>query len=86
MALLLATQFYLLGNLDLVFLQLAVFIPFMLMSFVRWRRQTLNPSSQELVFVPEWLPLGQLLISLLVLLVILLVDYALATLMIQHNA
>ena len=86
MALLLATQFYLLGNYDLVILQLAVFIPFLLMSFVRWRRQTLGPADIEHPFRPEWLPLGQLILSLLLLAVIILADYALATLVIQHNA
>lgn len=86
MALLLATQFYLLGNYDLVILQLAVFIPFLLMSFVRWRRQTLSSAATDQPFRPEWLPLGQLILSLLLLAVIILADYALATLVIQHNA
>ena len=86
MALLLATQFYLLGNYDLVILQLAVFIPFLLMSVVRWRRQTLSPAATDQPFRPEWLPLGQLILSLLLLVVIILADYALATLGIQHNA
>ena len=87
MAVLLATQFFLLGNYDLVILQLAVFFPFMLMSFLRWRRQTtLTLSDREQPFYPEWLPLGSRLISLLLLVVIILADYALATLVIQHNA
>ena len=86
MAVLLATQFYLLGSYDLVILQLAVFIPFMLVSFVRWRRQTLGPSAAEQPFYPEWLPLSKRLISLLLLVAIILADYALATLVIQHNA
>ena len=42
MALLLATQFYLQGNLDLVFLQLAVFIPFMVVSLLCWRNQVFS--------------------------------------------
>ena len=86
MALLLAAQFFLLGNFDLVILQLAVFIPFMLMSFVRWRRQTLSPSASEQPFCPEWLPIGQRVLSLVLLVGIILADYALATLVIQHNA
>ena len=86
MALLLAVQFFLLGSYDLVILQLAVFFPFLLISFVRWRRQTLSPSAAEQPFYPEWLPLGQRIISLLVLAAIILADYALATLVIQHNA
>lgn len=85
MAVLLATQFFLLGNYDLVILQLAVFFPFMLMSFLRWRRQTLTLSDREQPFHPEWLPTGQMLVSLLLLVAIIVADYALATLVIQHN-
>ena len=85
MAVLLATQFFLLGSYDLVILQLAVFFPFMLISYVRWRRQTLNPSAVDQPFYPEWLPTGQILISLLLLVAIIVADYALATLVIQHN-
>ena len=85
MAVLLATQFFLLGNYDLVILQLAVFFPFMLMSFLRWRRQTLTLSDREQPFCPEWLPTGQMLVSLLLLVAIIVADYALATLVIQHN-
>ena len=86
MAVLLATQFFLLGIYDLVILQLAVFIPFMLFSFFRWRRQTLGLCAAEQPFYPEWLPIGQRLVSLLLLVVIIMADYALATLVIQHNA
>ena len=86
MAVLLAIQFFLLGNFDLVILQLAVFFPFLLISFIRWRRQTLSLSAAEHPFYPEWLPLGPRLISLLLLVAIIMADYALATLVIQHNA
>jgi nicotinamide riboside transporter PnuC len=86
MAVLLAIQFFLLGNFDLVILQLAVFFPFLLISFIRWRRQTLSLSAADQPFYPEWLPLGQRLISLLLLAAIILADYALATIVIQHNA
>ena len=86
MAVLLAIQFFLLGSYDLVILQIAVFFPFLLISFIRWRRQTLSPSAAEQPFYPEWLPLGQMITSLLVLAAIILADYALTTLVIQHNA
>ena len=86
MAVLLATQFFLLGSYDLMILQLAVFFPFLLTSFLRWRRQTLSLSAAEHPFYPEWLPLGPRLISLLLLVAIIMADYALATLVIQHNA
>ncbi len=86
MAVLLAIQFFLLGSYDLVILQLAVFFPFLLISFVRWRRQTLSLSVAQQPFYPEWLPLRQRLISMVLLLVIIVADYVLATLLIQHNA
>ena len=85
MAVLLATQFFLLGSYDLMILQLAVFFPFLLTSFLRWRRQTLSLSAAEHPFYPEWLPTGQMLVSLLLLVAIIVADYALATLVIQHN-
>lgn len=86
MALLLATQFYLQGNLDLVFLQLVVFIPFMVLSLIRWRRLTLCPQHTDQPFVPEWLPRKQLYLSLIILLAILIADYILATLVIHQDA
>ena len=86
MAVLLAAQFFLLRSYDLMILQLAVFFPFLLISFLRWRRQTLSLSAAEHPFYPEWLPLGPRLISLLLLVAIIMADYALATLVIQHNA
>ena len=86
MAVLLAIQFFLLGSYDLVILQIAVFFPFLLISFVRWRNQTLRTFAARHVFCPEWLTLGQRLITLLLLAVIIIADYALATLVIQQNA
>lgn len=85
MALLLATQFYLQGNIDLVVLQLAVFIPFMVMSFVRWRKQTLQPQQTNQSFIPQWLSTKFQIITIALMLVIIVADYALATLVIQHN-
>jgi nicotinamide riboside transporter PnuC len=86
MAVLLATQFFLLGSYDLMILQLAVFFPFLLTSFLRWRRQTLSLSTRNQSFYPEWLPLRQCLITIVLLVAIIAADYALATLVIQHNA
>ena len=86
MALLLSIQFYLQGNMDLVVLQLAVFIPFMLSSLVRWRNLVVQPQQTELPFIPEWLPRRLQCLSLLVLLVVILGDYVLATLVIQQDA
>ena len=85
MALLLSVQFYLQGNLDLVFLQLVVFIPFMLSSLLRWRKLALQPQQTDKPFVPEWLPRRLQWLSLLILLVVLIGDYALVTLLIQQD-
>lgn len=86
MALLLATQFYLLGSFDLVVLQLAVFIPFMLMSLIRWRKQIFQKSTANEPFYPEWLPRKQQILSIIAVIIILIADYALSTLFIQQNA
>lgn len=86
MSLLLALQFYLLGNIDLVVLQLFVFIPFLLSSLFRWRRLGLQAEAKNSPFVPQWLPVQQRILSLILMIVVLVVDYAVATEVIQHNA
>ena len=86
MALLLSIQFYLQGNLDLVFLQLLVFVPFLLSSLVRWRKLALQPQPAELSFTPKWLPRYQQWLSFFILLLIVVGDYILATLVIQQDA
>ena len=86
MALLLSAQFYLQGNMDLVVLQLVVFVPFLLSSLLRWRKLALQPQQTDQAFVPEWLPRRMQWLSLLILLVIMVGDYALATLVIQQDA
>jgi nicotinamide riboside transporter PnuC len=85
MSLLLAVQFYLLGNIDLVILQLCVFIPFLLSSLLRWRRISLQADKDDSSFTPQWLPIKQQVASLALMMVILVADYALATEVIQHN-
>ena len=85
MALLLAMQFFLLGSYDLMILQVAIFFPFLLISFVRWRRHTLSLYATNQPFCPDWLPLRQRLITIVLLVAIIAADYALATLVIQHN-
>jgi nicotinamide riboside transporter PnuC len=85
MSLLLAVQFYLLGNIDLLILQLCVFIPFLLSSLLRWRRISLQADKEDSSFIPQWLPIKQQIASLTLMAVILVADYALATEVIQHN-
>lgn len=86
MALLLSVQFYLQGNLDLVVLQLVVFVPFLLSSLLRWRKLALQPQSSDQPFVPEWLPRHLQWLSLFILLIVVVGDYVLATLVIQQDA
>jgi hypothetical protein len=86
MALLLSVQFYLQGNLDLFFLQLLVFVPFLLSSLLRWRKLALQSQSADQPFVPEWLPRHLQWLSLCVLLIVVAGDYVLATLVIQQDA
>ena len=89
MALLLSCQFFLQGNFDLVFLQLCVFIPFMAKSIVEWKRALRAQNSQPVdnkPFVPQYLHGRALLWTLVVALLIVVADYVLATLFIQHDA
>lgn len=85
MSLLLAVQFFLQGNYDLVVLYVAVFVPFGLMSLITWRRNTLHPQDTEKPFMPEWLPCRTQCVAVLVAIGIVALDYVLATLIIQHN-
>lgn len=85
MSLLLAVQFFLQGNYDLVVLYVAVFVPFGLMSLITWCRNTLHPQDTEKPFMPEWLPRRTQCMAVLVAIGIVALDYVLATLVIQHN-
>ncbi len=85
MALLLAAQFCLQGNLDLTILYLAVFVPFGIISLLTWRRHTLHPEQVKEIFAPTWLPRGMQGLSLLAAVAIIAVDYVLATQLLQHN-
>ncbi len=89
MALLLSCQFFLQGNFDLVFLQLCVFIPFMAKSIVEWKRALRAQDSQPVdnnPFVPQYLHGRALLWTLVAAIGIVVLDYVLATLFIQHDA
>ena len=85
MAVLLAVQFWLQGSLDLTLLYLAVFVPFGIFTLLNWRGNTLHPALQSEPFAPSWLPRGVRWLSLVAALVIVALDYVLATLWIQHN-
>ncbi len=85
MSALLATQFFLQGNYDLVVLQLGVFAPFMTKSILSWKAAE-NNSKQTEKFVPQylhgWAAAGTYIVALL----IIVADYALCTRVLQHNA
>ena len=63
MSLLLACQFYLQKNYDLVFLYIAVFLPFLISSLVTWRRATFAPFAHEAPFKPAFLSTGKMVLT-----------------------
>lgn len=85
MSALLATQFFLQGNYDLVVLQLGVFAPFMTKSILSWKKAGSSATQAE-KFVPQylhgWAAAGTYIVALL----IIVADYALCTIVLQHNA
>jgi len=81
MSLLLAWQFYLQGQYDLVVLYVAVFVPFQFKSLLGWRSQ-LNASASlgtQDAFAPSFLPKNKALWTLFVTVVIVVLDYVIAT-------
>lgn len=86
MSLLLAVQFYFQGNYDLVVLQTCIFTPFLILSINRWRRQTLHPSStNDDSGVIAFLDMRSFVITTIVFLAIIALDYVLATLVLYHD-
>ncbi|MCQ2312904.1 MAG: nicotinamide mononucleotide transporter family protein [Paludibacteraceae bacterium] len=85
MATLLAVQFWLNKQFDLVVLYLAVFIPFLTRSIVVWKRGMQKRKKEkgrrieENELEPAWLSKKALLITILIAVAILVADYALCT-------
>ena len=84
MALLLAIQFWLNKQFDLVVLYLAVFIPFLTRSIVVWKKSRPIPDPSlkgqgDSELQPTWLSKKTLLITILIAVAILVADYALCT-------
>ena len=75
MAALLAWQFVLLGNWDLVVLHIVVFIPFQCTSFVRWRRNALSSNTYTEPFIPTWLSRRGFWLNILFTILVIAVDY-----------
>ncbi len=83
MSLLLAVQFFLQGNYDLSILYVACFVPFQIKSICTWKKAAGNHTSEALE--PAFLPMKQMLVSAAVFVVIILLDYLLATFVINHD-
>ena len=89
MAVLLGTQFALQGNYDLTFLQIGIFIPFMLLSLITWRKQlNTTPSSETAakLFRPAYLHGWRQGLTLTLALLIIVADYAFTTRVLNHDA
>ena len=89
MAVLLGTQFALQGNYDLTFLQIGIFIPFMLLSLITWRKQlntTQLTDTTEKPFRPAYLHGWRQGLTLTLALLIIVADYAFTTLVLNHDA
>ena len=89
MAVLLGTQFALQGNYDLTFLQIGIFIPFMLLSLITWRKQlnTTQPTDTTAKpFRPAYLHGWRQGLTLMLALLIIVADYAFTTRVLNHDA
>lgn len=85
MSLLLAWQFYLQGNYDLVVLYIIVFVPFMVLSLRTWRQSTLGLVKADKPLVPTFVDEKQFAALVAIFLAIVAADYALCTLMIYKD-
>ena len=89
MAVLLGTQFALQGNYDLTFLQIGIFIPFMLLSLITWRKKLEATQPTETAakpFSPEYLHGWRQGLTLTLALLIVVADYAFTTRVLNHDA
>ncbi len=89
MAVLLGTQFALQGNYDLTFMQIGIFIPFMLLSLITWRKQlnTTQPTDTTAKpFRPAYLHGWRQGLTLTLALLIIVADYAFTTRVLNHDA
>ncbi len=84
MSVLLAIQFYLQGNYDLTILYLACFVPLQMKSIYTWKHSSHAQQSEPLQ--PTFLSKKAMLLSILIFVIITLLDYLLATFVINHDA
>ncbi len=83
MSVLLAIQFFLQGNYDLSILYIACFVPFQIKSICTWQQTSDNRTSEPLQ--PTFLSTRKMLVSLMVFILIILLDYLLATFVINRD-
>ncbi|GEM_PF-2536 len=86
MSVLLAIQFYLQGNIDLMVLYLFIFIPFQLKSLVDWRKTTICPRENTAAFTPTFLDKKGAFLLVLATVGIVALDYAVATWILAEGA
>ena len=89
MAVLLGTQFALQGNYDLTFLQIGIFIPFMLLSLITWRKKLEATQPTETAakpFSPAYLHGWRQGLTLTLALLIIVADYAFTTRVLNQDA
>lgn len=75
MSILLGVKFWLAGQYDLVFLYICLFIPFQVMSLVKWRKNTLHPSGEAGELRPKYLSVKAFIIEMAVAAAIVVADY-----------
>lgn len=75
MSVLLGIKFWLTKQYDLVFLYICLFVPFQLMSLVRWHKNTLNPSAEAAPLRPRYLGYKAFAAEMLVAAAIVVADY-----------
>ena len=84
MSLLLTVQFSLQGNYDIALLYILVFIPFQTKSILQWKKPQENSLTES--FAPEFLSMKQMLLSVLVFVLIMALDWLLVTYVLNHDA
>ena len=82
MSILLGVQFILQGGYDSAFLFFCIFIPFQILSIYKWSRKKEDGGAS---FEPKFLELPRMIMSLIIVLVITVGDYLLATFAFYHD-
>lgn len=84
MSILLATQFYIRAQYDLVVLYTVVFIPFLIMSLLKWRKNTLTSDEQK-TLQPSFISRSQMRVVQIACLLLLIIDYIINTTLVNKD-